>query len=300
MKHLQYSEIKTSLLRCDTTVLSSNVIGQLIQYLPPPEQLKRLQEIKASGEKLSAAEDFAATIGEIKRLSPRLHSLNFKLTFADMVQDIKPDIVAATAACEEVKTSKKFAKVLELILLLGNYLNTGSNNAQAFGFEIGFLTKLTNTKDQDNKFTLLHYIVDTIENKFPDALGMPEDLSHVAKAARVSLENIQKTMRQLNSWLKNLESDLSNNKLRQSEDDLFMDVMGPFATDCRQQVEVLGKMQKQMENLFSDLGEYFAFDVAKYTMEEFFTDIKTFVELFVQAHKDNVKVFLDCAFSCVE
>lgn len=290
MKHLPYQEIKLYLLRCDLSVINSNILQQLIQYLPLPDQLKRLQEIKKSGEDLSSAEDFAATIGEIKRLGPRLHSLNFKLTMIDMVQDIKPDIVAGTAACEEVKTSKKFAKVLELILLLGNYLNTGSKNGQAYGFEIGFLTKLTNTKDHENKSTLLHYIVDTIEKKFPEALTFHEDLSHVAKAARVSLENIQKTMRQMNSSLKNLESDLSNNKVPQSDDDKFLEVMGPFAVDCRQQVEVLGKMQKQMESMFTDLGDYFSFDTNKYSMEEFFSDVKTFVDLFVQAHKDNIKI----------
>lgn len=290
MKHLPYQEIQLSLLRCDTSILSSNILQQLIQYLPLPDQLKRLQEIKKNGDELSNAEDFAATIGEIKRLGPRLHSLNFKLCWTDMVQDIKPDVVAGTAACEEVKNSKKFAKVLELILLFGNYLNTGSKNGEAYGFEIGYLTKLTNTKDFENKSTLLHYIVDTIENKFPDALTFHEDLSHVAKAARVSLENIQKTMRQMNSSLKNLESDLNNNKVPQSDDDKFLEVMGPFAVQCRQQVEVLGKMQTQMENMYKDLGEYYSFDINKYSMEEFFSDIKTFVDLFVQAHKDNVKV----------
>ncbi|KAL4718316.1 hypothetical protein ACJJTC_009735 [Scirpophaga incertulas] len=52
------------------------------------------------------------------------------------------DIVSGTAACEEVKSSGKFAKILELLLLLGNYMNTGSNNAGAYGFEISFLTKV--------------------------------------------------------------------------------------------------------------------------------------------------------------
>jgi diaphanous 2 len=50
--------------------------------------------------------------------------------------------VAATAACEEVKSSKKFAQILELILLVGNYMNSGSKNGQAFGFEISFLPKV--------------------------------------------------------------------------------------------------------------------------------------------------------------
>ena len=52
------------------------------------------------------------------------------------------DIVAAAAACEEVKSSKKFAQILELILLVGNYMNSGSKNGQAFGFEISFLPKV--------------------------------------------------------------------------------------------------------------------------------------------------------------
>lgn len=64
------------------------------------------------------------------------------LRYEELVQDIKPDIVASTAACEEVKSSKKFARILELILLLGNYMNSGSKNGQAFGFEISFLTKV--------------------------------------------------------------------------------------------------------------------------------------------------------------
>ena len=54
--------------------------------------------------------------------------------------------MAATAACEEVRKSKKFAKLLELILLIGNIMNTGSKNAQSVGFDISYLPKLNNTK----------------------------------------------------------------------------------------------------------------------------------------------------------
>jgi diaphanous 2 len=57
------------------------------------------------------------------------------------VSDLQ-DIVGGTAACEEVKASKKFAQILELILLVGNYMNSGSKNGQAFGFEISFLPKV--------------------------------------------------------------------------------------------------------------------------------------------------------------
>lgn len=52
-------------------------------------------------------------------------------------------MVAATAALEEVKQSTKFAKILELILLMGNFMNAGSRNEQTVGFEISFITKVT-------------------------------------------------------------------------------------------------------------------------------------------------------------
>lgn len=290
LKQLSHEQIKIYLLRCDMSALDGSVIQQLIQYLPPPDQLKKLQELRASGEELSGAEKFAATIAEVKRLGARLQSLSFRLNFTDLVSDVKPDVVAATAACEEMKTSQKFAKILELILLLGNYMNSGSKNEAAFGFEISFLPKLTSTKDFENKQTLLHYIAEVVEVKFPECLNFYEDLSHVDKASRVSLDNIQKTMRQMNASLKNLESDLNNNKVPQSPDDKFIEVMGRFAVECRQQTEVLGRMQIQMENLFKDLAEYYAFDPNKYTLEEFFTDIKTFKDAFIQAHKDNMKI----------
>lgn len=52
------------------------------------------------------------------------------------------DLVAATVALEEIKTNAKFSRILELILLIGNYLNTGSRNAQSLGFDISFLSKV--------------------------------------------------------------------------------------------------------------------------------------------------------------
>ena len=135
----------------------------------------------------------------------------------------------------------------------------------------------------------MHYIAEIVEQKFPECLNFYEDLSHVDKASRVSLDNIQKTMRQMNASLKNLESDLNNNKVPQSDEDRFIEVMGRFSVECRQQVEVLGKMQVHMENLFKDLSDFFCFDQNKYTLEEFFTDIKTFKDAFIQAYQDNMK-----------
>lgn len=281
LKHMTYSKVKSCILKCDDTVLTGSVLEQLIQYLPPPDQLNKLQQFKESYNELTEAEQFCVTISEIKRLLPRLKSLSFKQHYNEMVNDVKPDIVAGIAACEEVKESKKFAKLLELILLLGNYMNTGSRNGQAFGFEISFLTKLRGTKDLENKQTLLNFICETVETKFPELLNFYDELTHIDKASRVSVDNVQKILRQMDSSIKNLETDLVNSKVPQSEDDRFADVMGCFAIDAREQCTLLQGMFKHMDALYTEMAEYFVFDKAKYTLEEFFTDLKVFKDSFV-------------------
>lgn len=53
------------------------------------------------------------------------------------------NIVAATEALEELKQSQKFSKLLEIVLLLGNYMNAGSRQEQSVGFELNFLVKVS-------------------------------------------------------------------------------------------------------------------------------------------------------------
>ena len=100
--------------------MTENLLQSLIQYIPAPDQLNRLKEFESEYDNLAEAEQFAISISGIKRLVPRLKSLVFQQRYPELVQDCKPHIVSATAACEEVKKSKKFAKILELILLIGN------------------------------------------------------------------------------------------------------------------------------------------------------------------------------------
>ena len=49
---------------------------------------------------------------------------------------------------------------------------------------------------------------------------------------------------------------------------------------AKEQHEVLDGMHKKMQSLFTDTANYFSFDPKKYTMEDFFTDLKTFIKQF--------------------
>ncbi|KAI2656934.1 hypothetical protein H4Q32_020969 [Labeo rohita] len=119
-------------------------LQNLIKNLPEQKELNNLAELKNEYEELCESEQFGIVMSSVKLLRPRLNGILFKLTFEEQVNNIRPDIMNVTFACEEVKKSEGFSMLLELVLLVGNYMNSGSRNAQTFGFNVSFLCKVPN------------------------------------------------------------------------------------------------------------------------------------------------------------
>lgn len=67
-------------------------------------------------------------------------------------------------------------------MAFGNYLNS-AKRGPAYGFKLQSLDTLSDTKSSDKRSSLLHYIVDTIKDKFPDLRMFDTELLHVDKAA---------------------------------------------------------------------------------------------------------------------
>lgn len=88
-----------------------------------------------------------------------------------------------TAASKCAREAKHFHKVLEVILAYGNYMNSGKRGG-VFGFKLSSLDSLAILKaPSDRSLTLLHVIVESIEQKFPELLAFPAELKFIDKAA---------------------------------------------------------------------------------------------------------------------
>ncbi|XP_072486712.1 protein diaphanous homolog 1 [Notamacropus eugenii] len=286
---MPYQEIKTVILEVNEAVLTESMVQNLIKQMPEPEQLKMLSELKDEYDDLAESEQFGVVMGTVPRLRPRLSAILFKLQFNEQVENIKPEIVSVTAACEEVRKSENFSSLLEITLLVGNYMNAGSRNAGAFGFNISFLCKLRDTKSADQKMTLLHFLAELCENSYPEILKFPDELTHVEKASRVSAENLQKNLDLMKKQISDVERDVQNFPAATDEKDKFVEKMTSFVKDAQEQYNKLRMMHSNMETLFKELGSYFLFDPKKMTVEEFFMDLNNFRNMFVQAVKENQK-----------
>ena len=62
LKHLSYKDVRKCILRCDETALTENILKQLIDYLPPPDQLGKLKDFISQYDSLTEAEQFAVTV----------------------------------------------------------------------------------------------------------------------------------------------------------------------------------------------------------------------------------------------
>uniref|UniRef100_A0A8C6KAD5 Diaphanous related formin 1 n=1 Tax=Nothobranchius furzeri TaxID=105023 RepID=A0A8C6KAD5_NOTFU len=289
---LPYEEIKNAILQVNEKILTESMVQNLVKQLPQTEQLSILADMKDEYDDLAESEQFSIVMSGVKRLMPRLQAILFKLQFEEQLNNIKPDVVSVTAACEELRKSENFAKLLQIILLVGNYMNSGSRNGMAFGFSISYLCKLRDTKSADLKQTLLHFLAGVCQEQYPDVVSFPDELIHVEKASRVSAEMIQKNLESMGRQIKSLEKDLETFPPPQNENDLFvekMSISSHFVSQAQEQYEKLDLMHKNMEKQYSDLGEYFVFDPRKMSVEEFFGDLSNFKNMFQQAVQENQK-----------
>ncbi|XP_024139155.1 protein diaphanous homolog 1 isoform X2 [Oryzias melastigma] len=286
---LPYEEIKCAILQVNEKVITESLVQNLIKQLPGPEQLSVLGDMKDEYDDLAESEQFGVVMSGVKRLMTRLQGILFKLQFEEQLNNIKPDVVSVTEACEELRKSETFSKLLQIILVVGNYMNAGSRNGSAFGFSISYLCKLRDTKSADLKQTLLHFLADVCQEQYPDVMSFPDELIHVEKASRVSAETIQKNLEQMSRQIKNIEKDLETFPPPQNENDNFVEKMSIFVKQANEQYEKLDMLHKNMEKQYEDLGEYFVFDPKKISVEEFFSDLNNFKNMFQQAVKENQK-----------
>uniref|UniRef100_A0A8C8BFJ0 Diaphanous related formin 3 n=1 Tax=Otus sunia TaxID=257818 RepID=A0A8C8BFJ0_9STRI len=282
-----YEDIRMMILEVDETQLSESMVQNLIKHLPEQEQLNALSKFKSEYKSLSEPEQFGVVMSNVKRLRPRLSAILFKLQFEEQVNNIKPDIMAVSAACEEIKKSKSFSKLLELVLLMGNYMNAGSRNAQTFGYNLSSLCKLKDTKSADQKTTLLHFLVEVCEESYEDVLNFVEDFQHLDKASKVSAENLEKSLKHMERQFQQLEKDLQTFPVPEDKHDKF--VAKIFLVHAKEDFQKVSLMHKNMEKLYQNVMGYYAIDLKKVSVEEFLTDLNNFRTMFMQAVKENMR-----------
>ncbi|KAG5836218.1 hypothetical protein ANANG_G00252250 [Anguilla anguilla] len=212
---------------------------------------------------------------KIERLTQRMSIITFVGNFTDNVTLLTPQLNAIIAASASVKSSPKLKRMLEIILALGNYMNS-SRRGSVYGFKLQSLDLLLDTKSTDRKMTLLHYIALIVKEKYPELANFHNELNFIDKAAAVSLENVLLDVRDLGRGM-----DLVRRECGLHDHA----VLKGFLQTSDPQLDKLQRDAKTAEEAFGNVVHYFG-ETPKTTPPSVFFPV---LVRFVKAYKDAVE-----------
>ncbi|CAF4043237.1 unnamed protein product, partial [Adineta steineri] len=140
------------------------------------------------------------------------------------------------------------------MLAFDDYMNS-SKRTLVYGIKLSSLEILTDTHTHDKRLTLLHFIVQTIKERFSDVKRFGTHLQAVEKAAQVSLQNIQIDVENLTCGLDNAKNELviyqttKNVETRPSEE---------FLNIAQDKIDRLVKDPKSAQDSLNQCVESFA------------------------------------------
>jgi len=234
---------------------------------------------------LGKPELFFLQIIDIPRLAVKVESFVFKLNFQAQIDELEPEIKALKKACDQLKNSKKFAKVLQVVLALGNYINGGTFRGGFAGFKLDSLLMMQDMRSPaDPKFNLLTYFAKLLREKYPDVLNFYDDMTAIEAAKKVALQNLIGEVNTLRKSLRVVITEVEEAKVDNTSS--FVEVLGGFVESASAVFDKLDQELNEAQKAFNETAVFYGEDVKTTTPEEFFTIIHNFHTGLDRAHRD--------------
>uniref|UniRef100_A0A8C5IIZ3 Formin like 3 n=1 Tax=Junco hyemalis TaxID=40217 RepID=A0A8C5IIZ3_JUNHY len=271
-------------LRCggrfDLATLPVDFVECLMRFLPTEAEAKALRQYERERkplEELADEDRFMLQFSKVERLPQRMAIMAFLGNFAENIQMLTPQLNAIIAASASVKSSQKLKHMLEIILALGNYMNSSKRGA-VYGFKLQSLDLLLDTKSTDRKMTLLHFIALTVREKYPELATFWQELHFVEKAAAVSLENVLLDVKELGRGMELLRRECGQHESA---------VLRGFLGGSEGQLERLQRDARTAEDAYNTVVRYFGESPKTTPPSVFFPVFVRFIHSYKDAEQEN-------------
>ncbi|XP_072221100.1 inverted formin-2-like [Leuresthes tenuis] len=265
----------------DRSRFDVEALKQLLKILPEKHEIENLKSFQGEKDKLANVDRFYTSLLTVPCYQLRIECMLLCEETASILEMLRPKVMLVEEACQTLRMSMLVPSFCRLILDVGNFLNYGSHTGNAEGFKISSLLKLTETKANKSRITLLHHILEEAEVNHPELLALPDDLEICQKAAGVALGSIQSEtgalLKQLNETAKKVSKSMDEVK------EQYGKVLAENLEACR----ALNERFPEIEKKRLDLAVYLCEDANNLSVEELLGTIRTFRELFIKALKEN-------------
>uniref|UniRef100_A0A8C6VZW4 Formin-like 1 n=1 Tax=Nothobranchius furzeri TaxID=105023 RepID=A0A8C6VZW4_NOTFU len=246
----------------------------LERFVPTEYEMRLIQNYEAAGrplDELSEEERFMVRFSKIPQLPQRINILTFMGNFPQSIQLLQPQLNAIIAASMSIRSSSKLKKILEIILAFGNYMNS-SKRGPAYGFRLQSLDLLLDTKSTDRRQTLLHFMANAIEQRYPELHNFYTELNFLDKAALVPVDSLQLDLRALERGMELMKTQFST-----EEENL---VLKKFLSDNSELLASLKTDSKTAQEVYESTVEYFGEDPKTTPPSMFFPVFLRFIKAY--------------------
>uniref|UniRef100_A0A2C9JDZ5 FH2 domain-containing protein n=2 Tax=Biomphalaria glabrata TaxID=6526 RepID=A0A2C9JDZ5_BIOGL len=264
-------------------VIGAEKLRSLLKLLPSQEEIDAINTFDGDRDRLGNPEKFFIILMGLPNYRMRIEGLLIMEEYNTNMEWIRPSIEAVIQAARDIQENKSLKELIYLILISGNYLNSGNYAGNAAGFKISSLLNLTELRANKPGMNLMHYVAQEAAEKNPRLLKFPEEMKFLKDASQVSVET--------------LTTDISNiaNKVRAITEQIcvagrdFQLQMRHFLQDANVEVDELEEDLVEIEEIRVELARYFCEDIAAFKLEELFKILQTFCDKLRKAHEENVQ-----------
>ncbi|MEE6493857.1 hypothetical protein FKM82_016955 [Ascaphus truei] len=265
----------------DRSTFDIEILKQFLKLLPEKHEIENMKSYRDERAKLSNADQFYILLLDVPSYQLRIECMLICEETALILDILSPKAKIVNTACDDILASHRLPVFCQLVLKVGNFLNYGSHTGNADGFKISTLLKLTETKANQTRITLLHHILEEIEGNYTDLQQLPNDLEKVSAAAGINIENIFSETSGNLKKLKEIQS-----KIFSSANDMKEQYNKPIQ-DCIDGLKELDQELETIEQKKKKLADYLCEDATKLSLEDTFSTMKTFRDCFLKAKKEN-------------
>ena len=267
-------DAKLTILGKNEGFTSEEIVG-LKRFQPTVDEMEMYKLFKGDISKLTDVDKFMIKLCNIPNLGSRLDILLTMRELPDEIENMQVSLQNLMDACLCLHENKHFIRLLEYVLALGNYMNSGTSRGAAYGFKLSVLNKLIDIRSSDAKYTLLDFIVDELWFADHDAITCYKDMRALLNPIDFSLKNLfaefqimEKELQCLKEKVKGIESDIGENVCRSIK---------KFFENHSKTISDLGIMCQKIEDLYTSLKNKFG-ESSSINFETWLSEIGSFIK----------------------
>ena len=222
--------------------LSCDEIIALKRFQPTTEEVELFKSL--TEDKIDIEVDlFMHKLCLIDNLSERLDILLNLQEIPELYESLKEPLQNISLALKTLLSNQSFVRLLEYLLSVGNYLNSGSNRGNAYGFRLSALPKLTEVRSVNKETSLFDYIVEELYKKDKDILICYQDFLDCSISTDVTIKGLIAETEIMQKDLSNVEKIVNSLKTKVSKE--FLEDVEKFINDHK--IKVSDIMEKCKE-----------------------------------------------------